>query len=196
MLKLKISVIFLLFFLLSSCESTTNPEENNASYTVTGSIENIKGITLTDNMKVYVLWGVSSGSPDYTYVWGKGTINKNNLTFKITLTDKPPIEALNTKSLGVGIIAILDDSELQNGVLPTNYPNEKVIGFAGWYSIIYKADESLNFKIKWVEKFKKGYNTGIGVEGEGIFDSFAPTNENSIKLIIDDFANIKTVNWT
>ena len=196
MVKLKISALFLLIFLLNGCESTTKPEDNNDSITVSGSIENIKNITLTDNMKVYVFWGVYSGQPDYSYVWGRGSIDKNNSTFKIDLTDKPPSKALNNNVLGVGMIILVDDSGLQNGILPVDYPKEKLIGIAGWYGIIYKADESLDLKIKWVKKFVKGYKVGIGVEGERIFDSFVPTNENSIKLIIDDLGKIKIVNWS
>jgi len=196
MLKGILSKILILIFIVVSCASPTNPNGNENSLTVTGTIENLNGTTLTENMKVYVFWRVTSGSPDYTYVWGKGSIDKSNMTFEVNLKDKPPTAALNIGSLGVGIIAIIDDNALQNGILPTDYPTEKMIGIAGWNSVIFKADTSMDSSIDWLKRFNTGYDTGIGVDEEGIFDSFKPTDKNSIKIIIDAMGNIRVVNWT
>ncbi len=196
MLKTILLILSLSLPLFVGCDSPTKIEDNSESVNITGTIENVKDVALTDSMNVYVFWDVKSGAPDYTYIWGKGEIDKSKMTFKISLTTKPPAEALNNNSFGVGLIAIIDDNELQNGILPKDYPSEKLIGVAGWYAIIYKSNENSDSLLQWIKGFKKGYNVGVGVKGDGIFDGFAPTDNNAVKIIIDDLKNIKVVNWS
>ncbi len=194
MTKIKLMLIFLTAVFLFSCESSTKPESK--MFTVTGSIDNVKNVTITDNMNVYVFWAVTATSPDYTYIWGKGTIDKDKKTFKIELPDNPPNEMLNKNSLGVGQILLLDDNNLQNGKLPFDFDRSKFVGIAGWYGIIYKANDSLDATIDWAKKFKNGFSIGEGVEGAGSFDSFKPMENGEVKITIDDLGNIKIVNWT
>lgn len=186
--------ILFVILIVVSCSTPTGPPENDKTITLTGTIENKNGTTITTNMNVYVVWKVTSGTPDYDYVWGKGSIDKSNMTFKVTLQDKPPVEALNSNSFGVGIIAILDDSKLQNGIFPTDYPIEKTIGLAGWNCVFYKSDT--RFDSTWVKRFSKGFSAGVGVEEDALFDTFKPTNKDSIKITIDALENIRVVNWT
>ena len=197
MIKPKLYFTVLLAFLFLSCESTTEPKKETDTFTVAGTIENTKGITLTDDMGIYVMWSVTSGSPDYTYVWGKGSFDKNKMTFKVELPLIPPEEALNNKTIGVGQVFLLKDKSLQEGKLPLQYDRNKFVGATGWYAIIYKKNDSTDSEIDWLPLFDKGFNIGVGVEGSGTFDSFKPIEQGEkMKLIIDDLLKVKFVNWT
>ncbi len=197
MIKTKLYALILLAFLFLSCKSTTEPEKQADTFSVTGTIENINGTTLTDDMGVYVLWSVTSGSPDYTYVWGKGTFDKDKKTFKVDLPINPPKEALNMETFGVGQVFLLKDKNLQEGKLPFQYDRTKFVGATGWNAIIYKKSNDKDSEIDWLPLFKKGFNIGVGVESSGTFDSFKPIEQNEkMKLVIDDLLKIKFVNWT
>jgi hypothetical protein len=196
MIKVKLYLIFLLSLVILGCESSTEPKDNSGTFTVSGILENKNGTEITDDMGVYILWTVSSGSPDYTYVWGKGTIDKDKMTFKVELPNNPPEEALNLKTIGVGQIFLLKDQNLPEGKLPIQYDRSKFVGATAWFAIIYKENDNSDSEIDWLPLFKKGYNIGVGVEGTGTFDSFKPVTNETIKLIIDEILNIKFVNWT
>src|SRR5687768_4596737 len=79
--------------LVASCgdDGITAPQ---LPVTFSGTIDIQNGTTVPANARVLVLWGVSAGSPDYSYVFGSGTLGANG-TFTITFTENPPAAALN-----------------------------------------------------------------------------------------------------
>jgi hypothetical protein len=145
---------------------------------------------------VLVFWGVSATSPDYTYVWGSGTVGTNG-AFSITFDEEPPAAALNVNQLGVGLVVLTTDQELQEGQLPANYPTTNVIGISEDHSIIFtrNLDPELLQEIEWAGRFN-GYGLGEVERNNAGFDSFRSVARDALRLIVDDIANLNPPNWT
>src|SRR5438046_2813622 len=76
--------------------------------TFSGTIQVRNGTTVPANARVLALWGVSSTSPNYSYVYGVGTVNAGG-TFSITFSADPPTAALNDGQLGVALLILTTD---------------------------------------------------------------------------------------
>jgi hypothetical protein len=164
--------------------------------TFTGTTTIRNGTTIPSNARVLVLWGVSATSPDYSYVFGSGTINSaGNVT--ITFNGPPPAGALNVGQLGVGLVVITTDQTLAEGVVPANYSFPGVIGLSEDYSIIYTSEltAETTAAIPWTARFN-GYGLGKVERSTTGFDSFAAVDPSTLKLVIDALANIHVPNWT
>src|SRR4051812_11294910 len=70
---------------LSACSYVAiSPSANEAGlFSIAGRIRFKKDVVVPPNARVLVVWSVSSGSPDYLYVYGEGTIRMADSTFKV-----------------------------------------------------------------------------------------------------------------
>jgi hypothetical protein len=165
------------------------------SFVVTGTIQNNTGSPLPPNTRLLVVWQVSSGTPDYSYVFGKGTVDANAGTFRIQLDQPPPAAALNAGSLGVGVIVATTNQTVDDGGTIDDATLAEVVGAAGRYGVIYVAPSGAQ-NPEWATEFDTGYAVGVGVDVVNDFDRFEPADPSSVVLLIDALENIDFVNWT
>src|SRR5215211_6284031 len=158
------------------------------SFVVTGTIQNNTGSPLPANTRLLVVWQVSSGDPDYSYVFGDGTVDANAGTFRVQLDQPPPTEALNAGSLGVGLIVATTNQTIGNGGTIDDATLAEVVGAAGRYGVIYVAPSGSQYR-DWAAEFDSGYGVGVGVDVVNDFDRFEPTDPSSVVLIIDALEN-------
>jgi hypothetical protein len=180
----------------TACQGTTDPA---GSFVVTGHVENRTQAPIPANARLLAVWGVSATSPDYSYVFGEGTIDRGAGTFRIRFDQPPPIKALNRGQLGVAVVIATTDQSLQVGdSIGSSYPVTEIIGVTGQYAVIFVQNRDTLLQSTWVASFEDGYSVGVGVPAlpTEVFDRFAPTSRSSAVLIIDDLANIEIVNWT
>jgi hypothetical protein len=175
-----------------ACSDSNNP---SAGFVVSGTIQNNTGAPLPANTRLLVAWVVSSGTPDYSYVFGEGSIDVTAGTFQIQFDQPPPAAALNTGELGVGIIFATTNQAVGNGIDVDHIPTVELIGAAGRHGVIYIGDPAIQGPV-WAAQFPTGYSVGVGVDVENDFDQFQPASQSGVVLIIDDLANIDFVNWT
>ena len=177
----------------TACENSTDPA---GSFVVTGHIDNRTQAPIPANARLLAVWGVSAGTPDYSYVFGEGTINRLTGTFRIRFDQTPPIKALNRGALGVAFIIATTDQSVQVGDSSPSWTG--AIGITGQHAVIFIQNRATLPTPTWVDAFDDGYSVGVGVKAlpSEVFDTFAPTSRSSPVLIIDDRANIEVVNWT
>jgi hypothetical protein len=191
-----LSLAFLATMTLGLPGCSDDPVSPTLPVTFSGTIQVMNGTTVPANARVLVFWGVSATSPDYTYVWGSGTVGTNG-AFSITFDEEPPAAALNVNQLGVGLVVLTTDQELQEGQLPANYPTTNVIGISEDHSIIFtrNLDPELLQEIEWAGRFN-GYGLGEVERNNAGFDSFRSVARDALRLIVDDIANLNPPNWT
>jgi len=179
---------------LAGCGDSSGPSQG---FVVTGTIQNNTQTPIPSNARLVVAWVVSSTSPDYTYVFGRGTLDPSAGTFRIRLDQAPPSAALNDGALGVGIIVATTNQSLRDGDDLSSIPETELIGAAGQYGIISVTNpEQAALYRGWAAQFETGYGVGVGVQVPAEFDRFEPASPSSVVLIIDDLQNIAFVNWT
>jgi hypothetical protein len=176
---------------LAGCSDSTGPADAVA-VTVTGVIENRNAATIPANARVVVLWGVSSGSPDYSFVFGTGTVSPGG-EFSISFDGPPPAAALNNGTLGVGLVLLTSDQSLGEGQLPSNYSFPGLLGFTEDYSIIYRSGTA---GIDWAADFPPGYSVGEVQRSNVGFDSFIRVGLDDLRLVVDVIQNLNPPNWT
>lgn len=184
----------LLTTLIAGCSDST---DSSQGFVVTGTIQNNTQAPIPPDARLIVAWGVSSGSPDYSYVFGEGTLDPVAGTFRIQFDQPPPAQALNLGALGVGIIVVTTNQSLQTGDDLSTASEADFIGAAGQYGVIFTTTpaEAAQYR-DWAADFEAGYGVGVGVQVPGDFDRFDPAASSSVVLIIDDLQNIEFVNWT
>ena len=182
--------------LASGCEDSTG-SGSSGTIVVTGHIQNNTQTTIPANTRLLAVWGVTAGTPDYSYVFGEGTIDRVKGTFRIEFDQAPPPEALNNGMLGVALLVATTNQSWHDGdILNGSTSVSEVVGLAGWYGVIF-VHRTGAVVPGWVNAFGDGYSVGVGEKVPGaVFDIFKPTNRSSPILIIDDLANIEVVNWT
>ena len=195
---------------LVACKDTTSPAPTTPTYkySFTGKISNPKNITIPDDAYLTAVWTVSSGSPDYSYFYGDGYIDKASNTFTFGFNNELPIDATNhiigdDSQLGVGAVVLftspakyLGKDTTKNGGLP---PGFKIWGAINWSGIIYKKGDlsGVSDDFAWPKKFNQGYTYGVGVETGRTFDEFTPADVNNMVLLIDTAKYaFKFPNWT
>jgi hypothetical protein len=187
--------------LFAACsDDTTGPDTNNGTglYTISGKLRFDSAVTIPSTARVHVVWNVSSGSPDYAYIFGHGTVNLTTNTFTVVFDKEPPAEALNSYGLGVAAIALLPNSVPDGKVAhdSASIIEASTLGLAEDYGIIYLSKSPDSIGISWVKDFKQGFNTGKGVRKDQGFDEFTPTEPNLIEIVIDAVKNLEWINWT
>jgi hypothetical protein len=181
---------------LSGCaEVPTGPRA--LPVTISGSLTNPSAAPIPANARVVALWAVDDGSGDYAYIFGEGTVDRATNRFTVTFDEGVPSAALLGDALGVGMVILTTDPNLGEGRVPDLYDyRANVIGATGQHAVIYLNDEPPRFAPEWPSDFRRGYNVGVGRDLPGTFDGFAPTRLNAMQLIVDDLADIETVNWS
>lgn len=186
------------FPLLFGCKDEPFSPQGGEQITVSGTLTNKTSKPLPSGTRVLVAWVVSSGSPDYTYVFGEGIVRTNNNTFTIDFNGPPPAKALNSYGLGVGIVLLTTNTSIKEGSDIQGVAESEIVGAAGEYAVIYveRDPAELGANIGWVSRFKRGYNVGRGVDLPRTFDGFEPVSPSSVEIMIDALRNIEFVNWT
>ena len=174
---------------LAGCLDSTDPGD---AVTITGVIENRNAATIPANARVVVLWGVSSGSPDYSFAFGTGTVSPGG-EFSITFDGPPPEAALNNGTLGVGLVLLTTDQSLAEGQLPSDYSFPGLLGFTEDHSIIYRSGTT---GIDWAAAFPPEYSVGEVQRSNVGFDSFIRVGLDDLRLVVDMIQNLNPPNWT
>jgi hypothetical protein len=165
--------------------------------TVSGTLVNRSGAAVPANSRVVVLWSGDDASGDYAYVFGEGTVDAATTRFTVTFDRDLPSAAVLGGGLGVGLVILTTDPNLDEGRVPDNYDySSNVIGVTGQHAVIYLNAPPSRFGSDWPGAFRQGYNVGRGIDLAGTFDGFEPADFSSMQLIVDDLANIELVNWT
>jgi hypothetical protein len=170
-------------------------QDAGSGFMASGTLTPGPGRQVPSSAKVFVVWLVSSGSPDYGYKFGEGV--SSGATFSLNLQAPPPVDALNAGELGVGLMTLVtSESSLADGKYEggTGDPSA-ALGAAGQYALIYKAKATVTYTT-WADRFPVGYSCGKGVKAQQGFDSFEPVPCNSIGITVDLSENIEFVNWT
>jgi hypothetical protein len=183
---------------LAGCTQDLIAPGGGEQITISGTLINKTNQPLPSGTRVLVAWEVSSGSPDYMYVFGEGTIQEASNSFTLSFDGPPPARALNSYGLGVGIIFLTTNTSLKEGSDPQGIPELEIVGAAGQHSVIYLDRNPAEFgtNMGWVSRFKRGYNVGKGIDLPGTFDGFEPTSPSAVEILIDALRNINFVNWT
>jgi hypothetical protein len=176
-----------------ACGGDDGPTAPSLPFTVSGTVVVRNGTTIPSNARVLVLWGVSATDPDYSYVYGTGTVTPAG-TFSITFDAEPPAAALNNGQLGVGLVILTTDQTLAQGQVPASYTYPGVIGMTADYSIIFTKNLSAGAPT-WASRFA-GYGVGLVERSTTDFDSFKVTSSTSLQLIVDDLSKLHAPNWT
>lgn len=149
---------------------------------------------------VVAVWSVSSGSPDYLFVFGRGKVNGDTVTLDIT--SSPPAEALNKGGLGIAVlITVPPGTSVPDGKLSSEQSKAlegQASGISARHAIIYRADQAQVTRGGWETAFPQGYACGECVphpEDAGPFDSFKTTDCSAIRLQ-SMASNPDICNWT
>jgi hypothetical protein len=168
-------------------------------YTISGTLNPAREITVPGDTRVLILWTVLSEDPGYGYIFGEGTVDFVNYSFTINFDEPPPTEAMNRLddlNLGYGRV-ILTANQRWNGKLPeASFSKDEIIGIAGSYFIFYIDGKVNSVKnADWLSDFSQGYSVGREVKMSSGFDKFKLVAPNTIQLIIDDLDNIDIADW-
>lgn len=140
--------------------------------------------------KAIVVWTVSTGR-DYSYAFGSGTTSGKQVF--VSFSSPPPAEALNSGTLGVGLVAIVDASaNVPEGEVSDDLLEGAGVQVSTQHAIIYRASESSVTGEGWDAAFPQGYSCGRCVKATEGFDSYAVEDCSNVTLQAgDDFCN-----WT
>ena len=203
-MKAALPVLFLLILVACSDKMVQPSAESEPPveplFVVSGHVRDPNGSLAGSDARVVGIWTGDIGEGDYSYVFGLGDIDLEAGTFRIEFVEEPPSEALLGDLLGVGLLAVVDDSNLEEGLLPDDAFDE-ILGAAPRHWIVFKREdeeiiEALHEEVPWLKEFGNGYSVGKGIEIPDDFDGFEPVDPGSVEIIIDDLENLNFVNWT
>ena len=170
----------------SSSSSSSSSSGGGGGPTSVSASAKAEGGTPASGSDVIAVWSVSTGSPDYLFVFGRGKVNGDSVTLDITTS--PPAEALN-KSLGIAVLIVVPPgTSLPDGKLSPDQAEalENVASsISARHAIIYRADQAQVTRAGWENAFPQGYACGECVphpEDAGPFDSFKTTDCSAIRL--------------
>ena len=192
-----LAVIISLLAATSGCISDTRVgEDDGARATLASSSDR----ALPTSGEIVVVWTVSAGSPDYTYVFGRSTF-EGTTTVTLPLGTPPPAEALN-HGLGVGYVlsftpgVTVPDGRLDDSTQSTL--EGSVDGAASNQAIIYRADTGSGAATWWADDFAPGFSCGEGTPnpaGSG-FDGFTPIDCAGVVVLFAHPSAYTFPNWT
>ena len=164
-------------------------------FVVSGVVLNRSSAALPVNARVVIAWQVVSGTPDYLYVSGAGSVRRSGDSFEVSLSSPPPAEALNSFGLGIGVILLTTDDNVRGGTKLDGIPTAGTLGAAGRYAVIYTSRDPAKIG-NWATRFPRGYSVGKGVKGAGPFETFEPVDAGSVELIVDSLGSLDFVDWS
>ncbi|HMR05470.1 MAG TPA: hypothetical protein PKA88_06820 [Polyangiaceae bacterium] len=143
---------------------------------------------------IAVAWTVSSGSPDYSYIFG--TSSSDGAKFSVDLISDPPAEAINSWGGAIGVVVLFKSgATVPTGKFTWNSAlKQSVLGVSGQYAVVYKAPNASG--IGWLDQFPAGYACGKCVDavpGE-TFDTFVASDCS--KLVVGPIDTVPVCNWT
>ena len=190
----------LLLVAVAACGRESTGPQADEQIVISGLLTGPNVASLPEGARVALVWGVSATSPDYGYIYGVGTIDRAAGTFTLTLTAKPPAEALNqygSYALGVGTLIVFGpEVELKTGRIENDGElAAAALGASGQHAVIYTRGSPPS-ALGWAGAFPAGYAAGRGITQPDNFDGFERVSADSFELIIDDLDNISFVNWT
>jgi hypothetical protein len=188
--------LLLVLAAITGCEDgKTGPA---ASFVVSGSVDDaVQG----EGRTAALIWVVSSGSPDYGYKFGEGTIG--NGRFSITLPGDPPAEAINSFGVGVAMVLVpLPGVTWPDGKLVDANLGSQISGISARHSVIWRAksldlgDAGVREDVTWPLQFPAGLSCGTCTPAPdgGSFDGFAPFACDQLR--IDVYGAVAVCNWT
>ena len=200
---------------LCACSESDAPGGSSASATSLALVQRLNTAPAADSEAV-VVWTVTSGSPDYAYVWGRADVQGSS--FNLRLQAPPPAEAINSYGLGVGIVLIVPTSARIRDGKQTDADEKlfaQAVGASERHAILYvepertraaieamaskvTAEELQRAREHWLFDFPAGYSCGAARQAAAgeTFDSFAPEDCNEVQIrsgALDDF---EFPNWT
>jgi hypothetical protein len=191
----KTSWLLLALSAVIGCESSSpRPTSGGA---VSGSVDEAVG---GEGRTAALIWMVSTGSPDYAYKLGEGTIAKGK--FSITLAGDPPAEAINSFGLGIAMVLVPPPGEAwPDGRLPQSVFNSTIAGISARNSVIWRT-KSLDFGDAgipadfWGSDFPPGLSCGVCTPAPpgSSFEEFAPSACDQLR--ISAYAQEEVCDWT
>jgi hypothetical protein len=197
MRKLLLILLASTSLLFTHCKKDDNKKDESGLISITGNLDVIKKNVLTSETRVLISWAGTDETSEY--IFGEGTIDIKNNTFKIILKDSLPVQAFYQEGFGIGHIFLTNDKTIELKQYPKGIDYTKIIGAAGVYTVIFKKKDTLpiDSNLKWSNKFKTGYTIGKGYDiPDAIFDGYLPDNSNSVKITVDELNNIIFTNWS
>jgi hypothetical protein len=174
-----------LAFLTAAVVSGCKGDDDDDAVTPRNNIEvsGTRAEVAQGGKKVVVFWSVSSGSPDYAYVFGEGTATGGS--FALPLGERPPPEAVNSYGVAIGMLGELREGvSVPTGKLDTSFDDEKdMVSASTRHAIIWR--DPGNEGLPWSGTFSPGYSCGSCVdapEGE-TFDSYVPVDCSEVRLV-------------
>jgi hypothetical protein len=148
-----------------------------------------------ETAKAVVVWSVSSGTPDYGYIYGEGTATRGG--FSVAFDAPPPPEAVNSYGVAVGELVLVPSSfEVPKGKI-TSSEQIELLGISTRHAVIWKAGSPE--RINWMQKFPDGFACGQckAATGEETFDSYEPVSCSEIEIeTATDLDTLEGCNWT
>lgn len=188
------SSIFLVLTLLSvGCQQDGSIGGDGV---IAGLTQTDPGTTPTAAGETAIVWSVSSGSPDYDYIAGQGTLSSTG--FEISLPTAMPAAAVNSYGVGIGVIAAWADNAPPDGRISDEESDafeSRIIGATERHAIIYIAPDAVD-ELGWTTAFPDGFSCGVGVAAESGFDSYEPIDCDLMQLRIGNLDDFDFVNWT
>jgi hypothetical protein len=161
--------------------------------TFSGTVNIVNGTIIQPNSRVLVLWSVTSGAQAYDYVWGHGSLDVDN-GITITFDQEPPDAALNNGQVGVGLVILTSDANLQEGQMVQDF-TPGLTGMAAGYSIIFTRNLPESLQSQWPGRFN-GYGLGQVEPGQaGNLDTFKSVARDALELIVDDPEKLHAPHW-
>lgn len=210
--QLRAPLLFTAFSALCACGS----DDGSGSTPTSLSLATALASAPDQPSEAVVLWSVTSGQPDYVYVWGRAAVEST--FFDLELRGRPPAEALNKYGLGVGVVVIVPRaSELPSGKLSDSVEpvRENALGATERYALIYVDHEQARDAIDalaptltaaeldaaqehWLFDFPPGYGCGVGrdPQSDEYFDSFVPVDCGEVEVRLGPLDTFNFVNWT
>ena len=165
---------------------------------VSGSVDDAVG---GEGRTAAIIWMVATGSPDYGYKFGEGTIA--NGRFSIALPADPPAEAVNSFGLGIAMVLVpLPGVTWPDGRLSESDLGSVISGISARHSVIWRAksldlgDAGVREDVSWPYQFPAGLSCGTCTDAPdgGSFDGFAPFACDQLR--IDAYGAVEVCNWT
>lgn len=185
------------------------PDLGSPPVSIGGLVVADEGVVSPGSADLVVAWTVSSGSPDYEYIAGTGSLTAEG--FDVDVSAPVPDEALNQYDgfgLGVGLIVAFNAGDAPaQGRLSGDAEDgfyDLITGASPRYALIYRDGEDSEFpfepeeEFEWPLDFPQGLSCGRGVPAPdgATFDSFEPVSCDLLELRFGDVDEFEFVNWT